>query len=105
MTAPKEITLVRKDLTKPTVINLCNAFDAIGCTGNFAATPQMVAEKQKHTASQTGGGAPMLGLNVEKYSLEGAITRMLANIPAEDYGSTVMEAVAGSMPVLTKVGK
>lgn len=104
VTAPKEITLVRKDLTKPTVINLCNAFDAIGCTGNFAATPQMVAEKQKHTASQTGGGAPMPGLSVEKYSLEGVITRMLANIPAEDYGSAVMEAVAGSMPILTKVG-
>ena len=105
VTAPKEITLVRKNLTKPTVINLCNAFDAIGCTGNFAATPQMVAEKQKHTASQTGGGAPMPGLSVEKYSLEGVITRMLANIPAEDYGSAVMEVVAGSMPVLTKVGK
>lgn len=103
VTAPKEITLVRKDLTKPTVINLCNAFDAIGCTGNFAAMPQIVAEKQKQTTSQAGGGA-MPGQSVEKYSMEGVIANMLANIPAEDYGSIVMEAVAGSMPILTKVG-
>ncbi len=105
VTAPKEITLVRKDMTKPTVINLCNAFDAIGCTGNFAAMPQMVAEKKKQAASQNGGGAPMPGQSVEEYSLEGVITDMLANIPAEDYGSDVMKAVAGSMPVLTKVGE
>lgn len=67
--------------------------------------PQMVAEKKKQVASQNGGGAPMPGQSVEEYSLEGVITDMLANIPAEDYGSDVMKAVAGSMPVLTKVGE
>ena len=44
VTAPKEATLVKKDMMKPTVINLCNAFDAIGSTGNFAAAPQVAAK-------------------------------------------------------------
>lgn len=103
VTAPKEITLVRKDLSKPTVINLCNAFDAIGCTGNFMATPPTVAEKKKKEPSGSGGSAALPEQREEKYELEGAVLPILSNIPAEDYGSALMEAAAGSMPILSKI--
>lgn len=103
VTAPKEITLVRKDLSKPTVINLCNAFDAIGCTGNFMAAPPTVAEKKKKAPSGSGGSAALPEQREETYELEGAVLPILSNIPAEDYGSALMEAAAGSMPILTKI--
>lgn len=103
VTAPKEITLVRKDLSKPTVINLCNAFDAIGCTGNFMAAPPTVAEKKKKAPSDSGGSAALPEQREEKYELEGAILPILSNMPTEEYGSAVMEAVAGSMPILSKI--
>ena len=103
--APQEITLARKDIITPTVINMCNAFDAIGCTGNFAATPQTVKKKEKHTAARSDGSIAQLRSREEKYKLDGAIVHMLSNMPAEDYGNSVMDAVAGSMPILTKIRK
>ena len=93
MTAPKEATLVKKDIMSPTVINLCNAFDAIGAKGDFAAVPKAVKEKRKKAA----GGQPM-----ERYSLDGAVSAVLSNIPAAETGSPVMDAVAGSMPVISR---
>lgn len=93
MTAPKEATLVKKDIMSPTVINLCNAFDAIGATGDFTAVPKTVKEKRKKAA----GGQPM-----ERYSLDGAVSAVLSNIPAAEMGSAVMDAVAGSMPVISR---
>ena len=100
VTAPKEATLVKKDMMKPTVINLCNAFDAIGSTGNFAAAPQVAAKKKKPAVSQTGGSAP---LQEERYPLNGIVADILANIPSEDFEDPVMAAVAGSMPVVTRI--
>ena len=100
VTAPKEATLVKKDMMKPTVINLCNAFDAIGSTGNFAAAPQVAAKKKKPAVSQTGGSAP---LQEERYPLNGIVADILANIPSEDLEDPVMAAVAGSMPVVTRI--
>ena len=94
-TAPKEATLVRKDILSPTVINMCNAFDAIGCTGNFTSTAPQVKEKKKKTAIPSQ--------KMETYSLNGAVDNILSNIPVDDYGSPIMEAVAGSMPVISKV--
>lgn len=99
VTAPKEATLVKKDMMKPTVINLCNAFDAIGSTGNFAAAPQVAAKKKKPAVSQTGGSVP---LQEERYPLNGIVADILANIPSEDLEDPVMAAVAGSMPVITR---
>lgn len=94
LTTPKEATLVRKDLTSPTVINLCNAFDAIGKSGNFAATPQAAEKKRKK---------PDVNQQPEEYSLEGAVSAILSNIPADGGGNAAMEVVAGSMPVVTKI--
>ncbi|MDE7199309.1 MAG: hypothetical protein K2O15_10550, partial [Lachnospiraceae bacterium] len=77
-------------------------FDAIGCTGNFTATPPTVAEKKKKQPAG-GGSAALPEQREEKYELEGAVISILSNMPTEDYGSAVMEAVAGSMPILTKI--
>lgn len=93
-TAPKEATLVRKDILSPTVINMCNAFDAIGCTGNFASTAPEVKEKKEREI--------LTGEKVERYSLKGIIGNIIANIPADDYGSAVMEVVVGSIPVISR---
>ena len=96
-TAPKEATLVRKDILSPTVINMCNAFDAIGCTGNFASTAPQVAEKKRKAA--------VPGQKMEVYSLNGVVDSILSNIQADDLGNLIMEAVAGSMPVISKAGR
>ena len=94
LVTPKEATLVRKDIMMPTVINLCNAFDAIGQSGNFAAIPQ-VAEKKRRK--------PNLSQEKEEYSLEGAISAILSNIPADGVENDIMGMIAGSMPVLTRI--
>ncbi len=96
ITTPKEATLVKKDIISPTVINMCNAFDAIGCTGNFTAKPQEVKEKPKK--------APPSTQKAEKYSLDGVIGHVLSSVPANDFERPIMESVAGSMPVISRIG-
>lgn len=90
VSAPIEATLAKRDVMSPTVINLCNAFDAIGTTGNFTAIPK---KKSNRRSMKTGRV-------VEKYSLGGAVENMLSSIPADDIDSPVMEAVVDSMPVV-----
>ena len=94
--APKEATLVRKDVLSPTVINLCNAFDAIGRTGNFASNgkPKVKNTKQREEKPQIQ----------EPYSLEGVLGAILCNIPAEEFESPAMEAIAASMPIVSSIG-
>ena len=96
ITTPIEATLVRKDVLSPTVINLCNAFDAIGQTGNFASNKEP-EEKNKKRREETIRSQ-------ERYSLEGALGTILSNIPAEEFESPVMEAIAASMPIVSTVG-
>lgn len=95
LTTPQEATLVRKDILSPTVINLCNAFDAIGKTGNFAATPKAIEKKRKRTIPSSGQQKP--------YSLEGVVEQVFANIPSEPEENPVMEAIAGGMPMVTRL--
>lgn len=92
--APKEATFVKRDILSPTVINMCNAFDAIGATGKFAATEKTVEEKRRRTPG---------GQEMEGYSLDGVVEDVLSNIPADEPGSPVMEEAAGSMPVVSRV--
>lgn len=93
ITAPREATLVKRDILSPTVINMCNAFDAIGATGNFTAAPRTVKKKRRRDAG---------GQVIEKYSLDGIVENVLSNIPADNVGSPVMEAVAASLPVVSR---
>lgn len=91
METPKEATLVRKDVISPTVINLCNAFDAIGVAGNFAST-EPVAEKKRRV--------PETALQEERYSLDGAVAAIMSNIPENSGEDSVLTKIAGSMPVV-----
>ncbi len=95
VTAPQEITLVRKDLSKPTVINLCNAFDAIGQIGGFQTVPKTVERKPVFYKGDN---------QEETYTLHGAVGAILASIPTENMGdSDLLRRVAGSMPVIAKL--
>lgn len=96
ITTPIEATLVKKDIISPAVINMCNAFDAIGDTGNFAASPKTVKEKKKKTV-------PGLNQRQGKYMLDGAVETILSNIPIDDSKNPVMEMIAGSMPIISRV--
>lgn len=88
---PKEATLVRKDVIAPTVINLCNAFDAIGAAGNFTST-EPVAEKKRRM--------PGIVSQEERYSLDGAVEAILSNIPDNSGEDPVLAGIAGSMPAV-----
>lgn len=94
LTTPKEATLVRKDILSPTVINLCNAFDAIGKTGGFKSNPEAVAVDKKLK--------PMT-IQAESYNLGKINAHLLANIPEESYGDEIVDAAIGSMPAI--IGK
>lgn len=91
--AQKETTLVKKDIMSPTVINLCNAFDAVGNIGDFTSISTELKVNKKRNVNRTP---------IERYSLNGAVETILSNIPAVEMGSTIMEAVAGSMPVISR---
>lgn len=91
--APKETTLIRKDIMSPTVINLCNAFDAIGKKGNFAASPQIVEKKRKKSTP---------GKEKEKYSLDGVVGAVFANIPSNGLESSICAVIEGSMPFINE---
>lgn len=95
LTTPQEATLVRKDMLSPTVINLCNAFDAIGKTGNFAAAPKSIEKKRKRTMPGSGQQEP--------YSMEDVIEHIFANIPSEVEDNPALEAIAGGMPIVTRL--
>ncbi len=95
ITTPKEATFVRKDLLSPTVINLCNAFDAIGKVGDFTATSPMAAAKKRTASVPTQ--------QQREYSLEGVVSAILSNIPADGTDTAIMAKIAGSMPEITKM--
>ena len=40
----------------------------------------------------------------EPYSLEGVLGTVLCNIPAEEFESPAMEAIAASMPIVSSIG-
>lgn len=92
--APLEATLVKKDILAPTVINLCNAFDAVGSIGDFTPISTKVKEDRKKRIKDA---------SVERYSLEGTIETIISNIPMAEMESPIMKAVAGSMPVISRI--
>ena len=99
---PKEVTLVRKDILSPTVVNMCNAFDSIGKTGNFKAVPQDI--EKKRTKAVPVPGQVSEEETAEKYRSSGAVLEaVFMNIPAEEPGNPVMEMIGGSMPLVNKI--
>ena len=90
---PREATVVRKDLLSPTVINLCNAFDAIGRKANFAPMPQIEEKKKKKVPVQ----------KTEEYVLDDILGDILSNIPSDGGEDAAMECISGSMPIISGV--
>jgi hypothetical protein len=77
--APQEISLVRRDLASPAVINLCNGFDSIGKFG-----------KVKMERSGDVGFPATESTDTAKYDLNGAENAVLASTPCAA-GSTELE--------------
>ncbi len=67
--APKEISLVRRDLTSPTVINMCNGFDSVGKFGKV----QMEGRKAEDF--------PAISSDEGSYDLSGEERRIMASTP------------------------
>lgn len=77
--APQEISIVRKNILSPTVINICNGFDSIGKFG------KVKMEGSKHT------GFPVFkSLDSKKYDISGAENAVMASTPCSA-GSTGLE--------------
>lgn len=91
--AQKEVTAVRKDVISPTVINLCNAFDMIGKMGNFTPLLQDKTIKKKKKGRS---------FKQEEYSLDGAVSSILSNMPADGGDDPVLGRVAAAIPVISK---
>ena len=77
--APQEISLVRRDLASPAVINLCNGFDSIGKFG-----------KVKMEGSGDAGFPVTESADMGKYDLNGAENAVLASTPCAA-GTTILE--------------
>jgi hypothetical protein len=77
--APQEISLVRRDLASPAVINLCNGFDSIGKFG-----------KVKMEGSGDAGFPVTESTDSGKYDLNGAENAVLTSTPCAA-GSTKLE--------------
>lgn len=89
--ATKETTIVRKDMISPTVINMCNAFDAIGKVGGFGAVPQEGKKDKKED---------MRHRKTEDYSLAEAVSTVLGSLPADTGGNTPLDKISAAMPWL-----
>lgn len=77
------------------MINLCNAFDAIGHVGSFKTASKQVEQKSVFFDGDS---------QEEAFVLHGVIGTILASIPAENMEENVLlERVAGSMPVMAKL--
>lgn len=89
--ATKETTIVRKDMISPTVINMCNAFDAIGKVGGFGAIPQEGKKDKKED---------MRHRKTEDYSLSEAVSTVLGSLPADTGGNKPLDKISAAMPWL-----
>lgn len=87
----KEATLVRKDMIAPTVINMCNAFDAIGKVGGFAPTAKTEKEEKEQD---------LIYYQESEYSLAGALPTVLGSLPADTGGNKPLDKISAAMPWL-----
>lgn len=85
--APQEISLVRRDLVNPTVINMCNGFDSVGKFGKV----QMEGGKAE--------SFPEVSSGAESYDLSGEERRIMASTPVLAGTAELERRVTG-----TKVG-
>lgn len=82
--APQEISLVRRDLTSPTVINLCNGFDVVGKFGKV----QMDGGKAEDF--------PAVSSDKGAYDLNGEGRRIMASTPVLAGATELERRVTGT---------
>lgn len=93
--APQEITMVRKDIVSPTVINMNNAFDAIGKVGGFTGNQEVIkAPKKVQSISSTPS---------EHYDLKNAAIHVLCSIPIKQSDDAAVNLAIAGVPTFTKV--
>ncbi|MGL5437599.1 MAG: hypothetical protein ACRDBO_19795 [Lachnospiraceae bacterium] len=76
--APKEISLIKRDIIDPTVLNMCNGFDSVGKYGTV---------KMEGTNKKT---FPVLDSDSEEFDVSGAEVAILSSTPYYA-GSTELE--------------
>lgn len=85
--APKEVSLVRKNIVNPAVINMCNGFDSVGATNT-------VKSFETGNSSFVVFEPPMQEKNQE-YSLDGVEKDVLMSTPGVRLGKGLEEQVGG----------
>lgn len=90
--APQEISIVRRNVLSPTVINMCNGFDSVGKFG-----------KVKMEKSKDSGFPVFETLESENYDIKGAENAVMASTPCYA-GSTQLERqIIGTKVDMVKV--
>lgn len=84
--APQEISIVRRDLANPTVINMCNGFDSIGKFGEVRM--------------EGGGGAdfPIMESNTDEYEMSEELKEAaMASTPSIAGSTEIERKITGTM--------
>jgi len=83
--APQEISLIKRDILEPTVLNMCNGFDSIGKYGEVK------------TAGTNRTGFPILGSSeTEEYDIGGAEAAIMGSTPCKAGNTELEKYVIGS---------
>lgn len=83
--APQEISIIRRDIASPTVINLCNGFDSIGKFGTV---------KMKGSGDV---GFPVLdSSDSDQYDITGAENAVMASTPCAAGGTELERQITGT---------
>lgn len=93
--APQELSIVRRDVSAPTVINMCNGFDSVGATNEvtMAGAGEAAFPVFREDGPETG----------KEYGLEGLEKDILASTPGAGLESG-LERQAGAALVNRLVG-
>jgi hypothetical protein len=89
--ADQEATMIRKDLSSPTVMNICNAFDTIGGSSGFNKNSAPSVASSSHNGMTRDAALPVGAAEI--YS------QMLGDIPIQEVSDETGYILAGSIPI------
>ncbi|WP_024347831.1 contractile injection system protein, VgrG/Pvc8 family [Lacrimispora indolis] len=89
--APQEISIVRRNILSPTVINMCNGFDSIGKFG-----------KVKMEGSKVAGFPVFDSSDSETYDISGAENAVLASTPCAAGSAGLEQQITGTKVDMVK---
>ena len=89
LNTPQELSIVRRDMLAPTVLNMCNGFDSIGGTNEVSmkgsAAPKFPVFHE--SSGETG----------KKSGLQGVEKNIVASTPGKGYESKEERMIGGTM--------